>query len=113
MENVPTVPESSNFGATKPKNYLVENIVSTAIGLLCCCGANAITGIIGIVFATQVDSKFAIADYAGAESAAKTAKLMFYITAGLVALGLIINVVSFFILGGGVMQEILKNKGNF
>lgn len=55
-----------NQPATPPKNWLVEAILVT---IFCC----QILGIVAIVFAAQVNSKFASGDYAGAESASKDA----------------------------------------
>jgi carbohydrate-selective porin OprB len=49
-----------------PKNWLVEAILAT---IFCC----QIFGIVAIVFAAQVNSKFATGDYDGAESASKDA----------------------------------------
>lgn len=108
MESYPPPPGSS---ATKPKNYLIENIVATVLGLFCCCGVNAIPGVIGIIFSVQVDSKFNSGDYAGATSAAGTAKTLFYVTAGLALLGLLINVVSFFFFGGLMFDELRRQGG--
>lgn len=51
-----------------PKNYLVHNV----LGILSC----TVIGVIGLVFALQVNSKWEAGDYAGAESAAQTAKAM-------------------------------------
>jgi heme/copper-type cytochrome/quinol oxidase subunit 2 len=51
-----------------PKNYLVHNI----LGIFGC----TVIGIIGLVFALQVNSKWEMGDYAGAESAAGTAKIL-------------------------------------
>lgn len=53
----------------KPKNWLIEPILST---LFCCLPL----GIAAIVFAAQVDSKYASGDYAGASKAANTAKTL-------------------------------------
>jgi hypothetical protein len=59
-----------------PKNWLVEAILVT---IFCC----QILGIVAIVFAAQVNSKFASGDYAGAESASKDAgrwtKIAFFV----------------------------------
>lgn len=59
-----------------PKNWLVESILVT---LFCCLPF----GIAGIVFASQVNTKFAAGDYAGAEEsskqAAKWTKIGFFI----------------------------------
>jgi len=51
----------------QPKNYLVESILVT---VFCCLPF----GIAGIVFASQVNSKFSLGDYEGALQASKDAK---------------------------------------
>ncbi|MGI8950195.1 MAG: CD225/dispanin family protein [Chitinophagaceae bacterium] len=60
----------------QPKNWLVESILVT---IFCCLPF----GIAGIVFASQVNSKFAAGDYAGAmqasRDAAKWTKIGFFI----------------------------------
>ena len=52
---------------TQPKNYLVESILVT---IFCCLPF----GIAGIVFASQVNSKYASGDYEGAIKASEDAK---------------------------------------
>lgn len=64
-------------------NYLVPSIVVT----LCCCVP---LGIVAIVFAAQVNSKLATGDIAGAQEAAKNAKLWTWIAFGCGLLGGII-----------------------
>ena len=59
----------------KPNNNLVLAIIST----LCCCVP---TGIAAIVFAAQVDSKWAAGDQQGALEAAEKSKLWSYISIG-------------------------------
>lgn len=51
----------------RPKNYLVESILAT---LFCCLPL----GVVGIVNATQVNTKYDAGDYVGAEKASKDAK---------------------------------------
>ncbi len=51
----------------RPKNYLVESILVT---IFCCLPL----GIAGIVFASQVNTKFDVGDIAGANKASKDAK---------------------------------------
>src|ERR1700712_2848264 len=67
---------------TPPKNYLVEAILVT---IFCCLPL----GIVGIVFASQVNSKFAAGDYEGALRASKDAarftKIGFIISIVLIA----------------------------
>jgi hypothetical protein len=66
-----------------PKNWLVESILVT---LFCCLPF----GIAGIVFASQVNSKYASGDYAGAVEASKNAgkwtKIGFWIGIVVIAL---------------------------
>ena len=58
----------------KPDNYLVWSIILTVFSLLCCFLA-IIPGIVSIVYATQVDSKFHSGDYQGALNSSKNAKI--------------------------------------
>lgn len=50
----------------QPKNYLLESILVT---LFCCLPF----GIVGIVYASQVNTKFSLNDYEGAKQASKEA----------------------------------------
>ncbi len=52
---------------TQPKNYLIESILVT---IFCCLPF----GIVGVVYASQVNSKFASEDYEGARLASDNAK---------------------------------------
>ncbi len=76
----------------QPKNWLVESILVT---IFCCLPF----GIAGIVFASQVNSKFAAGDYAGAERASKDAgrwtKIGFWVGLG----GLILYIIAIFAFG--------------
>jgi hypothetical protein len=51
----------------RPKNYLVESILVT---IFCC----QPFGIVGIVFGSQVNSKYALGDFTGAKEASDNAK---------------------------------------
>lgn len=66
--------------AAAPQNYLVWSIVAT---LLCCLPA----GIVSIVFASQVNAKWAQGDYAGAQRSANNARtwLIVSVVVGLIA----------------------------
>ena len=68
---------------TKPDNNLLGAIVST----LCCCLP---FGIVSIVYAAQVNSKWEAGDHDGAMAAARNAKMWYHITlvAGLVVGGI-------------------------
>ena len=67
----------------KPDNYLIKSILVT----LCCCLP---FGIVGIIFASQVDSKWAAGDHEGAMTAAANAKKWTMI--GLI-LGVVVNLI--------------------
>jgi len=86
----PPPPPPPSYGApgvpagaqgTPPPNYLVWAILST---ILCGCGFPL--GIASIVFSTQVNSKWALGDVAGAEQASAKAK-RFAIWAAVVGIG--------------------------
>lgn len=64
----------------KPKNHLVMAILST----LCCCLPS---GIVAIVFAAQVDGKWAAGDVSGAQDYSEKAKLWGFVSIGLGLVG--------------------------
>ena len=66
-----------------PQNYLALSIIST---LFCC----QIFGIIAIIYASQVNSKFIAGDYQGAQSASNNAKVWSFLSIGI---GLLIIIV--------------------
>ena len=73
-----------------PSNHLVLAILSTVFGFLCCSGINLPFGIVAIVFASQVNGKYASGDFQGALSSAKQAKIWGLISMGLVILGFVL-----------------------
>jgi hypothetical protein len=79
---------SGEVPSAKPKNWLVESILTT---LFCCLPF----GIAGIIFAAQVNSKYAAGDYEGAliasNNAEKWTKIGFFVGLAII----IINVVLF------------------
>ena len=79
---------SQQYGAPAQQipNYLIPAILST---VFCCLPL----GVASIIFATQVNSKVAAGDTAGAMESSKKAKMFMFIAIGLGALGWIIGVV--------------------
>ena len=75
-------------------NYLVPAIIS----LFCCLPL----GIVGVIFAAQVNGKVAAGDTAGALDSAKKAKLFSFIAIGLGIVGIICYVLFFVIMGVGM-----------
>ena len=89
----PPPPPSFGYGGVQgspPPNYLVWAIVST---VLCCLPL----GIASIVFSTQVNSKWAMGDVAGAQAASEKAK-KFAIWSAIAAAIVAVVYVLFFVL---------------
>lgn len=85
------------YSAPPPiKNHLVFAILAT---LFCCLPF----GVVGIIFASQVSSKLAVGDYAGAQRASKNASLWSWLAVGA---GLIIVVVYVALIALGVMGQV-------
>ncbi len=85
----------------QPKNYLIESILVT---ILCCLPF----GIAGIVFASQVNSKYDAGDYVGALQASKDAKK--WMTWGLIS-GIIVLVLGLIFYGS--LFALLLNDSDF
>ncbi|MFT4031698.1 MAG: CD225/dispanin family protein [Siphonobacter sp.] len=70
MENTPYIPTDLQASTIPPKpdNWLIPSILVT---LFCC----NFLGIVGVVYAARVDSKYSLGDYPGAINDAKQAKL--------------------------------------
>lgn len=87
---------NSSFDYPKPKNYMTHSIVGLVLTLLFCTLIGIVPGILGIVYSNQVDSKYYLKDFIGAERASKNAKVCFIINMVLMALGFII-IIAYFI----------------
>lgn len=93
---------SSSAVGTPPPNYLWQSIVVT----LCCCLP---LGIVSIIFAAQVNSKWAQGDVAGARDASQKAKMFAMIGA---AIGLVIIILSLIFNGAMYMQMLRGQTGS-
>ena len=105
MEQNPQTQQPSQF-TPPPKNWLVEAILVT---LFCCLPF----GVVGIVFAAQVNSKFASGDINGAMLASKDAgkwtKIGFF--AGLA--GVVIYLALVFLFGVTAFWAVRHNYNDF
>ena len=105
-----TQPQQSMFGSNnmeqpvKPDNYLVLAIVATVLGLCSCFGL--ILGIIAIVYSTQVDSKYNLGDYIGAQSSSKNAKTFSIVSFVVTGVGLVISIIYYAVMGAAVMSQL-------
>lgn len=89
-------PSASGASANIP-NYLIPAILST---VFCCLPL----GVVSIIFATQVNSKIAAGDIAGATEASGKAKMFMFLAVGLGVLSIIVGVVAWFLLVGAAMM---------
>ena len=74
-------------------NYLVPAILST---VFCCLPL----GVVAIIFSTQVNSKLATGDTAGAMESSRKAKMFMMISVGVGVLSIVIGVVCWIVLFG-------------
>lgn len=81
----PSHPQRSHTVIVKPQNFMTSAILAT---LFCCIPF----GIVSIVYASQVDSKFSAGDYDGAQEASSKAKNWYH--AALIS-GILIGVIVF------------------
>jgi len=85
-----------------PNNYLALSIITT---LLCC----QVFGIISIIYAAQVNSKYVAGDYAGAERSSRNARN--WSIAGIGA-GLLALIIVFLIYGIGLFAALTSGEFN-
>ena len=78
----------------KPNNYLVWAIVVTVFGICMC--LPLVPGIISIVFATKVDQEWSSGNVEAAKQASEKAKLFVIITAALIGVIFVFNLISGF-----------------
>ncbi|MDR1877242.1 MAG: CD225/dispanin family protein [Flavobacteriaceae bacterium] len=82
-----------------PNSNMPLAIIST---VLTCCSCNcvgAILGIIAMVYAGQVNTKYIAQDYIGAENAAKNARILSFVALGMLVLGIILNIIYVMMVG--------------
>lgn len=93
-----------------PNSNLALAIIATVAGFLTCCGwggcASIVLGIIAIVFASSVDSKYAKGNYSGANIMARRAKTLSLIALGLAALSIIYVIISYLTMSSDEMSQI-------
>ena len=96
-----TPPPSSGAPASVP-NYLIPAIIS----LFCCLPL----GVVGVIFAAQVNGKVAAGDTAGALDASKKAKLFSFIAIGVGLAAIACYILIWVIMGIGMVAG---SSGNF
>ena len=97
----PYMPPNSAVAPGSIPNHLAWAIVSTVLATCLCCPIGLI-GIVAIVFSTQVNSKLAAGDFAGAEQASKNARTWSIVATVLAGIGLLLTIA--FLSMGGMAQ---------
>jgi|SRR5690606_3635503 len=108
MENQDNFSSFDNV-QTPPENNMTLAIIGTILGLCSPCCIGLIVGIVAIVMASQVNTKFNAGDYAGAQSSAKNAKILAYVAIVIGGLGLIFNLISLAFMGTDGYMEMIEN----
>jgi len=94
------VPYGYGFGGAPPFAKPSTNLVGAILATLFCCLP---TGIVAIVFAAQVDSKWNVGDWHGAKDASRKAQMWANVSLGLAILGA---------LGYGALFAVGSNGGS-
>lgn len=101
----PAAPYGSQVPQPMPKTWLVESILVTILPFILCSSFLSLLGIIGIVYAAQVESFFNRGDYAASaeasRSAAKWTRIAMWIAVGWVLL-IVVTVILLFVFVGSV-----------
>ncbi|MCD9007711.1 CD225/dispanin family protein [Luteimonas sp. XNQY3] len=93
-------------------NHLAWSIVGTVLGFCLCCLIGAVPGIVALVFSSKVNTLLGQGDLAGAQRASNTAKTWCIVATVLAAIGLLLNVLSFFTGGTEQYQMLLEQLQN-
>lgn len=105
QQDRPATPYGSQTLQPMPKTWLVESILVTILPFILCSSFLSLLGIIGIVYAAQVESFFNRGDYAASaeasRSAAKWTKIAMWIAIGWVLL-IVVTIILVFVFVGSV-----------
>ena len=88
--------QANQMNQPKPNNHMVMAIVSTALSVITCTFFTSFlvaAGIVSIVFASQVNSKYNAGNYEGAEKTSQYAKIAWIVSIVTIVLGLIYTIV--------------------
>lgn len=107
------VPPTASAAPGAIPNYLVWSILSTIGSFIVCCLSclsfpAIITGIVAIVFSSQVNSKLNLGDIEGARRSSKNAKLWNWITTGIVIIAVVIAVIWFITVGPDAYMQYME-----
>jgi len=93
-----TVTQEQTIVPPMPKTWLTESVLGTVIPLICCWNIFSLFGIIGIVYATQVESLYRRGDYDAAEAASRNAGKWAKVGLWIIFGWIVLLVIAFFVI---------------
>ncbi|GEM_PF-5310320 len=97
-----------------PQDYLVVNIILTAVSVLSCCSCcsmiSLITGIIGIVYSAQVKKAVETGNFQLAQEKSKVAKIMWIVSVIVLAVSLLTSIIA---VATGAYASVMSGLGTF
>ena len=102
--------ESNLNQRAKPNSHMPMAIISTVLSVITCNFIPAtIFGVVSIVYASKVNSKFDLGDIKGAERASKNAKIWWIVTlATVIVLVIISAVVLYYFIDEAFIEEFMR-----
>lgn len=94
---------------SKPKNHLVMAIITTVLPIITCTFYGIVPGIVSIVFATQVNSKYNKGDIEAANKNSNYAKIA-WIIALVITIGMLIYYGYMFLVHGDEFMEVFRQE---
>lgn len=108
-----TTPPLPNDAPGSIPTYMVWSILSTIGSVIICCLSclsfpAIITGVVAIVFSTQVNGKLNRGDIAGAQQASRNAKIWNWVTTGIMIFAVVVAVIWFIAVGPNAYMEYME-----
>lgn len=101
----PNINQNNGQLPPPPNNNMVLAIVATVLSPCSFCCIGLVLGIVAIVFANQVNTKYSLGDYIGAEQTAKNVKILSLIAIGLAVITIIYSIVQVILVGPEAYME--------
>ena len=105
----PARPAAASYGAPPPSGEVIKNYLVHSILLLCCCFP---FGVVGLIYAAQVNSKLAAGDVEGARAASSKARMFFWVGLGLGIVVAIMSAIFFATAGATFIQGVRDGMEN-
>ncbi|MDF9834010.1 hypothetical protein M2103_002245 [Ereboglobus sp. PH5-5] len=91
----------------RPANNMTLAVVATVLNVIICNLLGLACSVIAIVMSAQVNKKFDQGDLSGAQSSAKTSKVLGWVAIGLFVFGLVLSI---FVFATGMMEAMKQSR---